>query len=317
MDEFYYDDEYEDDELFPRANTVIGDYQIISVIYRGYESYIYQVMSRETNAKYAMKCILLSSENKERVNNECNILTLVKNDNVIKSIESFDYQKLYRIIIMPYAFLGDAFSLIEPESTIQLNEDIACKIVYEALKGIEYLHGLGIWHRDVKPENIFLMNDDIDNLDVVIGDLGFSKFFQDGEKCKNEFLGTLEYAAPELIIHQGYTESVDMWALGVTAYVLLVGLLPFEHDINNPKKDKISIITGKYKYPEEAKVSDSAKDFIAKLLCLNPEYRMTSEQALSHEWFSVLRENDAKKGMEQKAIYLPISDSIEDLNIGF
>ena len=79
------------------------------------------------------------------------------------------------------------------------------------------MHLQSITHRDMKPENILLVSDDIKNFEVKIADLGFACQF-DKKTGLDLVLGTPLYMAPELVKHEKYSEKVDVWSLGVITY---------------------------------------------------------------------------------------------------
>ena len=92
---------------------------------------------------------------------------------------------------------------------------------------MEYLHDAGIMHRDIKPENIYITNSG----SIKLLDFGFAAFLGPLESRK-ESCGTFAYAAPELVVTKVYSKQVDMWSVGVVAYLMLRGRLPF--DDSNP-----------------------------------------------------------------------------------
>ena len=73
------------------------------------------------------------------------------------------------------------------------------------------------------------MCEDSEESDVKIVDFGLSKIIGPNEICKEPY-GTLSYVAPEVLIQKGYKKSVDIWSLGIIAYLLLTGNLPFDHE---------------------------------------------------------------------------------------
>lgn len=79
------------------------------------------------------------------------------------------------------------------------------------------MHLQNVTHRDMKPENILLVSNKMDDFRIKIADLGFAQEF-DREKGLDLVLGTPLYMAPELVLHQKYTEKVDVWSLGVIVY---------------------------------------------------------------------------------------------------
>ena len=99
----------------------------------------------------------------------------------------------------------------------------AAYFVRELAKGLSYLHDRGIVHRDLKPENIFY-----EDGYVKIGDYGLSKFISvSRHSAQTSSVGTVHYMAPE-IGSGSYSRGVDIYALGVMLYEMLLGRVPFE-----------------------------------------------------------------------------------------
>ncbi|XP_051163786.1 uncharacterized protein LOC127283139 isoform X2 [Leptopilina boulardi] len=119
--------------------------------------------------------------------------------------------------------------------------------------------------------------------DVKLCDFEISRVVLEGTEVR-EILGTPDYVAPEILHYEPITLAADMWSLGVTTYVLLTGFSPFGGETDQETFQNISL--GEVDFPEELfeDVSAQAKDFVAKLLVLDPSARMTSKQCLRHEW---------------------------------
>ena len=117
---------------------------------------------------------------------------------------------------------GELFEYIVDEAS-ELTEKTATNIICRIARALHYMHAKGVLHRDLKPENLLLRTPG-DPSHIKIIDFGFSK------NCERtqSFLGTHGYLAPEMMAHEAYTTAVDMWALGVCAYALLSGYLPFD-----------------------------------------------------------------------------------------
>jgi uncharacterized RDD family membrane protein YckC len=93
----------------------------------------------------------------------------------------------------------------------------------ELARGLAYLHDRGIVHRDLKPGNVFF-----DDGYVKIGDYGLSKFISvSRHSAQTASVGTVHYMAPE-IGSGNYSRGVDIYALGVILYEMLLGKVPFE-----------------------------------------------------------------------------------------
>ena len=93
--------------------------------------------------------------------------------------------------------------------------------------------------------------------------------------------------APEIFKKSGHGKPVDAWAIGVISYFLLAGYTPFDRD--STAEEMRAIVHGEYAFEPEvywAGVSDSALDFINRLLTVDPASRMTPAQALDHPWLA-------------------------------
>ncbi|XP_066593295.1 uncharacterized protein [Prorops nasuta] len=119
--------------------------------------------------------------------------------------------------------------------------------------------------------------------DVKLCDFEISRVILEGADVR-EILGTPDYVAPEILHYEPITLAADMWSLGVTTYVLLTGFSPFGGETDQETFQNISL--GEVDFPEELfdDISPQAKDFVAKLLLLDPSERMTARQSLRHDW---------------------------------
>ena len=132
------------------------------------------------------------------------------------------------------------------------------------------------------------MTSDDDNGDIRLLDFGLSKISAPNEKCSEPY-GTLTYCAPEIILDEPYNREVDMWSLGVIAYLMICGKLPFIADNENKIARKIAYEEPDYqKNPCWKNVSNNCKDFIKKLLEKDAKKRMVIEDAVKHPWFKSL-----------------------------
>lgn len=152
----------------------------------------------------------------------------------------------------------------------------------------------------VKFENIMWENKDPDAQIKVI-DFGLSKKFGYGEKdIMTEGVGTIYTMAPQVL--QGvYTSQADLWSVGVISYMLLSSQRPF-----NGKKRKVvidKIMRGDYTLSSKdwESISNEAKDFVKKLLELDPEVRSHATSALTHAWVSMKFEGESDKPCQELA----------------
>jgi serine/threonine protein kinase len=147
-------------------------------------------------------------------------------------------------------------------------EDTVAFYIAELVLALSHLHqNIGVVYRDLKPENCLL---DADG-HLLLTDFGLSKVSSEGSRCSS-LLGTPGYMAPEVLIGDGseYGAEVDWWGVGILAFELLTGNLPFEG--NSPEKVKQKIQKRKLQLPSY--LSGDAKDFIIRLLRKEPRRRL-------------------------------------------
>ena len=131
-------------------------------------------------------------------------------------------------------------------------------------------------HRDLKPENFMIKINKFNKPQVKLIDFGFATYIpKEGEKI-TEYLGTREYAAPEILQESGYREKVDEWAIGVIMYNMLTGYEPFKGNTPSEIKDSVLFATIKFDKIEDIDL----RDLCEKLLNRFVSKRITCKEAL-------------------------------------
>lgn len=111
------------------------------------------------------------------------------------------------------------------------------EIITELLKAVGYIHNAGACHRDIKPDNI-LYNPVKGKIKIIDFELARIKKYSNSKLEMLTRYGLPSYRAPEMI-NSLYDEKVDIWSIGVIAYQLLSGRLPFESDYEHDLMTKI------------------------------------------------------------------------------
>lgn len=191
--------------------------------------------NREDGKDYAIKVLKkqnMSVSDLALFRHEIESLKLCQHPNVIGFHELFeDTKNLF--IVMEYLKGGDLMTFME-KNKFKINEHRVAEIIASVAKALIYLHKMGIIHRDVKPDNILLIDDSL-NSDVKLADLGLASLFGSKEKCSDK-VGTFIYTSPEILLGLPYDMAVDYWNLGMVTYYLLSGKLPFSSDMSTYEK---------------------------------------------------------------------------------
>merc|ERR1719491_1116979 len=116
--------------------------------------------------------------------------------------------------------------LFDRMATGKFQEADAAQTVRQILRAVSYLHEFGIVHRDLKPEN--LLYDVPGGSHLKLTDFGFSTWWKEGDANLTYKCGSARYLAPEVIVNGSYTNLCDLWSIGVIAFILLSGYLPFD-----------------------------------------------------------------------------------------
>mmetsp|Transcript_164934 Transcript_164934/g.529405 ORF Transcript_164934/g.529405 Transcript_164934/m.529405 type:complete len:1212 (-) Transcript_164934:77-3712(-) len=161
-------------------------------------------------------------------------------------------------------------------------------ILRGALRGISHIHERGIVHRDVKSENILLK----DGLFPVLTDFGVAAFAKDAQamSCR---CGSAGYVAPEVLrAEKPYDCKVDVFGIGVTMYFMLTARLPFAgKDVAQVLRRNMRCQIDLDRDFHMQQSGLGAKTFLRALMQALPEDRLSAEQAVEHDWFTLRQDS--------------------------
>ncbi|KAK8847184.1 hypothetical protein M9Y10_019767 [Tritrichomonas musculus] len=245
---------------------------------------VYRVIHQNTSKTYAMKVISKdgssSSKGKiflEKLKNEIQIQKTLDHPNIVRSRLSFSDDINYYIILeyCPGKSIREYLRKCEQR---HIPEPEAKKILSDVIQGVVYLHNHQIIHHDLKLENFLIGSDGR----VKIADFGISSVLKnDGEK-NFSISGTVNYMSPELLQkeNKGHGYEVDIWAIGVAAFIMLTGRPPFDGIDKEVVYEKIR--SGDFRFPTQFSLSYEAKDFIKSTLRIDPRKRPSAIDLLTH-----------------------------------
>ena len=244
------------------------------VIGRGAFATVKRAVERSTGNHYAVKVI-----DKKKVmhgmavQREVEILKTIQHENIVALKDYFEDNQ-YHYLVMDLIEGGDLMDFITNNGVVP--EDAAIEIATQVLSAVSYMHSINISHRDIKPDNILIAQDE--PVIVKVSDFGLAKIAQSGSHLKT-FCGTLAY-------RKNYSDKVDIWSIGCMVYVILTGFLPFPQPTQQELYEKI--IKGQIttKYLKEAGISPEGIDFIKYLLVVDPAARPSAASALLHPWLT-------------------------------
>jgi TonB family protein len=252
------------------------DYEIIEEIGRGGTSLVYLARDRDLDREVAIKVVrsqfLDDSEAGSRSDREALTLAKLQHPNIVTLLASRRLSDGRRVLVMQLAngrTLRSILSQIGPFSA-----EAAIIVLRQVAWALDYLHGHGIIHRDVKPENIFLEEDGR----VLLSDLGIAKTGDAAESVTltGVVVGTPMYMSPEQIDGLPLDHRSDQYSLGLIGYEMLTGRRPWEGENlygiilkqkseSLPPLDSRSDVPPRLRHAIERAISKAADDRFADL----------------------------------------------------
>jgi len=257
-------------------------YDLEEKIYENQLSTIWKASKDEK--EYAIKCVEIEEENKERTEREINLLTLIRHKNLINLYEAFvEDGKIYMVMDLAK---DSIWGILKRNYPTGIDEKYISVILRQVLEGLKELHTHGVIHRDIKSPNILVSN----NGNIKITDFGVSGILTDYEKKRTTFAGTVCWMAPEVMSQksEGYDYSIDAWSLGITALELMFGNPPYVglHAMKTVMKIMSNPPPDPKKIGKELGIDTSVifRSFVNSCLKKDPSDRKSIKDLLNHRF---------------------------------
>ena len=218
----------------PRIGTEFAGYHIDSLIGRGGMSVVYRAENPRLGNMVALK--LLSSELaddetfRERFVRESRLAAGLNHPNIIPIYDAGAFDGVL-YIAMRYVEGADLKQLIRTRGGLAPEQAVA--ILAQVARALDAAHRRGLVHRDVKPANILVEGTEDDNSShAYLADFGLMKHpaSRTGLTATGQFMGTIDYVAPEQIEGKEVDARTDEYSLGCVLYECLTGRVPFVKD---------------------------------------------------------------------------------------
>ncbi|KAF5469400.1 hypothetical protein F2P56_013479 [Juglans regia] len=154
---------------------------------------------------------------------EVMMLATLKHLNIVRFIGGCRKPMVW-CIVTEYAKGGSVRQFLTKRHNRAVPLKLAVKQALDVARGMAYVHGLGLIHRDLKSDNLLINADK----SIKIADFGVARIEVQTEGMTPE-TGTYRWMAPEMIQHRPYTQKVDVYSFGIVLWELITGLLPFQN----------------------------------------------------------------------------------------
>ncbi len=192
----------------------------MAIVYKAYDS----IDDRTVAIKILKEEFLAKEEFRRRFKNESKAIAILSHPNIVK-VYDVSFGDRLQYIVMEHVEGITLKEYIEQCGVVNWNE--ALFFVIQILRALQHAHDKGIVHRDIKPQNIMLL----DNGLIKVTDFGIARFSRGETRTITEkAIGSVHYISPEQAKGQLTDEKADIYSIGVVLYEMLTGRLPFDAD---------------------------------------------------------------------------------------
>ena len=280
-----------------------GRYRITARVGHGGMAEVYESTDVMTKRVVAIKLIredvMSNPVNLMRFQNEASIAASLNHPNIVKV---YNHGTVQGVPYIANEFIKgqNLKDVLDFRGALPILE--AVDMLLQVSSALAYAHSHGIVHRDVKPDNIYVMGDGT----VKLGDFGIalSDTISNGSDKNNEIVGSVHYLAPEISLGKLATAQSDIYSLGVTFFELITGHVPY----NKQKAVDIAVAHVKEKFPSPKKYLPNCprevEHIINKCTKKNPKDRYQTAKELYEDLMNLKNNPSAIK--EKKGFFARI-----------
>ena len=297
--------------MIVRGQKINDRYEIIRNIGEGGMANVYLALDTILDRKVAVKILRgdLATDEKfvKKFQREASAASILDHPNIVGIYDVGEDEGNY-YIVMEYIEGQTLKSLIKRRGSLTLPEVI--DIMTQLTSGIAHAHEKGIIHRDIKPQNILILDDGL----IKIADFGIAQALNSNELTEtNSVMGSVHYLPPEQANGAGSTFKSDIYSLGILMYELLIGKVPFKGE----NAVEIAIKQMKDPIPSVCDIKEdipqSVENIILKATAKNPKNRYESVEDMKYDIKTCLDED--KMNMPKITFQYPEFETDEEVNI--
>ncbi len=190
----------------------------MAVVYRAYD----EIDDRVVAVKVLKDEFLANDEFKRKFKNESKAIAILSHPNIVK-VYDVSFGERIQYIVMEYIDGITLKEYISSQGVIPWKEAVHFQV--QILKALQHAHDKGVIHRDIKPQNIVLLN----NGNIKVTDFGIARFSRSDTRTMTESaIGSVHYISPEQARGDIVDEKADIYSAGVVLYEMITGKVPFE-----------------------------------------------------------------------------------------